>query len=49
MSISISTDVVNKYVMFVLGKDKCMPVLFINSIKNCNVNKIVKVHICCSE
>jgi len=48
MSISISTDVVSKYIMFVLGKDKCMPVLFINSMKKCNVNKIVKVHICCS-
>ena len=48
MSILISTDVVSKYVMFALGKNKCMPVLFINIIKNCNVNKIVKVQICCS-
>jgi len=47
-SILNSTDVVSKYVMFVLGKNKCMFVLFINSIKNCNVNKIVKVQICCS-
>ena len=48
MSISISTDVASKWVMFVLDKEKCMPVLFINSMKKCNVNKIVKVHICCS-
>jgi len=44
----ISTDVVSKYVMCVLGKNKCMPVSFINSIKNSNVNKIVKVQICCT-
>ena len=32
-SILNSTDVVSKYVMCVLGKNKCMPVSFINSIK----------------
>jgi len=43
----ISTDVVSKYVMFVLGKNKCMPVsLNINSIKKCNVDERPKAQIC---
>jgi len=36
----------SKYVVFVLGKNKFIPLSFINILKNCNMNERSKVQIC---